>query len=186
MAIIAMKKIIAAMAVALSLSGMTVFAVNGEDLMVGMPNPMVEYENYREAADVLSFNPLYLPKMAGYRSDDIFVIGGKTGDIRYSGADGSTIIIRSAKARSNEDISGIYGVKWQNRRVSETTVSVAQVSPQSWAARWHVGKYVFSAVGENMKEGEFFRLLSDGLVDMTEHYFQAHGKYHSRAKVTKF
>lgn len=39
-----MKKIIAAMAVALSLSGMTVFAVNGEDLMVGMPNPMVEYE----------------------------------------------------------------------------------------------------------------------------------------------
>lgn len=120
-----MKKIIAAMAVALSLSGMTVFAVNGEDLMVGMPNPMVEYENYREAADVLGFNPLYLPKMAGYRSDDIFVIGGKTGDIRYSGADGSTIIIRSAKARSNEDISGIYGVKWQNRRVSETTVSVA-------------------------------------------------------------
>ena len=106
-----MKKIIAAMAVALSLSGMTVFAVNGEDLMVGMPNPMVEYENYREAADVLGFNPLYLPKMAGYRSDDIFVIGGKTGAISYSGADGSTKIIRSDNDRSNKDSNEITGVK---------------------------------------------------------------------------
>lgn len=65
-------------------------------------------------------------------------------------------------------------------------VSVAGISENTWAAYWKNGPYVFSAYAEHMTETEFFRLLADGPVDITEHYFRPASLVHASKQMALF
>lgn len=74
-------------------------------------------------------------------------------------------------AKGTNDISGVYSVTWKDQVIDGTTVSVAKISDNSYAAHWKVGDYLFSAQAENMSAAEFQSLLEDSLVDASTHYF---------------
>ena len=183
---ITMKKTLAAMIAAISISGTAVMAADTKESITEIPNPITEYRTYGEVSAALGFSPLYLPGLAGYQCRYISAISGKTGDIRYVKDDGSEIMVRSSRAGSMENISGVYGTSWKQRRIGDTMVSVAGISKNTWAAYWKNGPYVFSAYAEHMTETEFFRLLADGPVDITEHYFRPASLVHASKQMALF
>ena len=110
---ITMKKTLAAMIAAISISGTAVMAADTKESITEIPNPITEYRTYGEVSAALGFSPLYLPGLAGYQCRYISAISGKTGDIRYVKDDGSEITVRSSRAGSMENISGVYGASWK-------------------------------------------------------------------------
>lgn len=148
---------------------------------IGMPNPMVKYATIREASKAAGFPPLYLPEISGYHVTNAFVISKNTVDIRYArdGETNKTLTLRtsSAKRQQTKDISGIYGVKWIQRNIDDTTVFLAKVPAESaayhegYAAYWQQDGMLFSAYAQNISEPEFTYLLKDGLLDLSHIYF---------------
>ena len=92
---------------------------------------MVKYATVREASKAAGFPPLYLTEISGYHVANAFVISKNTVDIRYArdGETNKTLTLRtsSAKRQQTKDISGIYGVKWIQRNIDDTTVFLAKV-----------------------------------------------------------
>lgn len=143
-----------------------------------LPNPIVSYDDYWDAASALGFGPLCLPGAAGYQLKDVSVISGDLADLTYEHYNGDTktfdakIRLRSARAEKMQgtDISGIYGAKWKKKTIRHTQVEFTRlVSGQ--AARWHVGDYLFSAQAEGLEPLAFERLVTVYLIDLSEHYF---------------
>lgn len=148
---------------------------SAKEAMVGMPNPLVEYSSYSELNDAVHFRPLALPKgtvLAGkYKPSAYISISGETADVRYDLEKGGSLMIRSAKVgKGSQDISGIYTKNWKEQNFDGTTVSVAKVQKNCYAARWKVGDYTFAVYGEKMKEKDFKKLLP-ALVDYTEQHY---------------
>ena len=50
-------------------------------------------------------------------------------------------------------------------------MEISQLGPQSYAARWETGNYVFAVQGQGMEPAAFRSLLTNSLVEDTEHYF---------------
>lgn len=150
---------------------------------VGMPNPMVSYDTVQAAAKEAGFQPLYLPAISGYHVDFVYVISKNVVDIGYTrdGDTETTLRVRTARASSqgNKDISGVYGVKWQNQTIDNTKVSIAKVegvdksktNPDGYAAHWQIGDMLYSVSAEHIAQPEFMHLLETGLVDLSAHYY---------------
>lgn len=143
-----------------------------------LPNPIISYDDYWDAASALGFGPLCLPGAAGYQLKEVNVISGDLADLIYEHYNGDTkefdvtVRLRSARAEKMQgtDISGIYGAKWKKKLIRHTQVEFTRlVSGQ--AARWHVGDYVFSAQAEGLEPLAFERLITVYLIDLSEHYF---------------
>ncbi len=160
---------------------------SAKDVMVGMPNPLVEYQNYSELMDAVDFRPLSMPRgtfLAGkYKPTDYIAISGQVADVRYALEDEGTLTIRSAKVgKGSQDISGIYGVKWKEVNFDGVTVSRAKLKDKAYAARWSVGEYTFSVTSEKLKEKDFKKLISV-LVDYTEdNYAESRNPYARKGK----
>ena len=150
-------------------------AAPADEGSVQIPNPIVSYGTYGSAARVLGFCPLTLSRDSGYALDGISVIGGRASDLAFvrMGQPDSRVRIRTAlkKDNKNNNLSRIYGTEWKKQRVNETEVELAQISPQSYAATWETGNYVFAVLGEGMEPAAFRTLLTNSLVEDTEHYF---------------
>lgn len=148
---------------------------------VGMPNPMKAYDSVAEAKAAAGFQPLYLPSMTGYHVSHVWVIAGDTIDIEYT-ADGKIATkfrLRTARCTelSNDNISGIYGAKWEKQTIGGLPVSVAQVPaerktyPEGYAAHWTYNNMLFAVSAENIGKPDFMHLLEDGLVELSKNYF---------------
>lgn len=136
-----------------------------------IPNPITENHSYGEVARSVGFHPLYIPAASGYRCTDFLTYSGSMADFRYTNGT-SKVTVRTAKASAaDDDISGIYGAKWDKRTAGNTVVYVAKTGESSYAAHWTSGGYAFSATGDNITEADFMNLVSGSMVDMTEHYF---------------
>ena len=147
-----------------------------EARLAGVPNPIVTYDTYQAAAKTAGFAPLYLTKDAGYSCNYISLISKDTADLGFQklGQTSTTVRVRTMPqkaAKGTKDISGVYSVTWKDQGIDGTTVSVAKISDNSYAAHWKVGDYLFSAQAENMSAAEFQSLLEDSLVDASTHYF---------------
>ena len=149
-----------------------------QEAPIGMPNPIVEYANFTELETAVGFRPLLLPKgtfLAGqYEVDTISSIDKKSAQVSYRLAKGGTFTIRSAKldeAKPMTDISGVYTNKWKDKKIDDTTVSIAKVAKNTYAAHWTVDGYAFSLYGEQVKEKDFKKLLSEVLVNFTEDFY---------------
>ena len=129
----------AALALALLLPAAGVKAYSSEN--VSLPSPIVEYASYNKLREAVGFEPLFLPRIAGYKTEHFLFIG-----------------------------EGLAG-KWKDIEIGSTVVSVAKLSDKSFAAHWIEGGYAFSFMGENMKEKDFESLLSGYFIDVTEHVF---------------
>lgn len=171
----AMKHILAAAALLLILriAGPAFAApVTGREQI---PNPYVSYATYQDAVRILGFCPLTLSRDSGYAPDGYSVIGGRSADLSFLrlGQPEAKVRIRTAlkKEISKEELSGIYGIEWNKQRINETNIETAQLGPQSYAARWETGNYVFAVQGQGMEPAAFRRLLTNSLVEDTEHYF---------------
>lgn len=140
-----------------------------------IPNPIVSYGTYGSAARVLGFAPLTLSRDSGYAPDGYSVIGGRSADLSFLrlGQPEAKVRIRTAlkKEISKEELSGIYGMEWYKQRINETNMEISQLGPQSYAARWETGNYVFDVQGQGMDPAAFRSLLTNSLVEDTEHYF---------------
>lgn len=140
-----------------------------------IPNPIVSYGTYGSAARVLGFAPLTLSRDSGYAPDGYSVIGGRSADLSFLrlGQPEAKVRIRTAlkKEISKEKLSGIYGMEWYKQRINETNMEISQLGPQSYAARWETGNYVFAVQGQGMDPAAFRSLLTNSLVEDTEHYF---------------
>lgn len=150
-------------------------AAPADEGSVQIPNPIVSYGTYESAAKVLGFAPLTLSRDSGYAPDGFSVIGGQLADLSFVrlGQPDCQVRIRTAlkKDDKNNNISRIYGAKWIKRPINETIVEIAQVAPHTFAASWESGKYLFSVQGTGMEEVAFRSLLTNSLVEDTEHYF---------------
>lgn len=148
-----------------------------EEPLIGMPNPIVEYQTMPELEKVVGFRPLVLPKgtfLGGkYKVEAISSISGQLADVRYKLKGKSTLTIRSQRfdVPSSQDISGVYTGNWKRETIGQTGVDIAKLPKDSYAARWVVGNYSFAVVGEHMKEKDFRRLLTEVLVDRTEDFY---------------
>ena len=140
-----------------------------------IPNPIVSYGTYGSAARVLGFAPLTLSRDSGYTPEGYSVIGRRSADLSFLrlGQPEAKVRIRTAlkKEISKEELSGIYGAEWHKQRINETNMEIAQLGPQSYAARWETGNYVFAVQGQGMEPAAFRSLLTNSLVEDTEHYF---------------
>lgn len=124
-----------------------------------IPNPIVSYGTYGSAARVLGFAPLTLSRDSGYTPEGYSVIGGRSADLSFLrlGQPEAKVRIRTAlkKEISKEELSGIYGAEWNKQRINETNMEIAQLGPQSYAARWETGNYVFAVQGQGMEPAAF-------------------------------
>ncbi|BAL81993.1 hypothetical protein SELR_02850 [Selenomonas ruminantium subsp. lactilytica TAM6421] len=175
-----MQKKTMAIAAALCLSLNAGFA-QAKPAAVGMPNPMVSYDTVSAAKAAAGFTPLYLPSMTGYHVSQVWVIAGDTIDIEYT-ADGQIATkfrLRTARCTElvNDNISGIYGVKWNAQDIQGIPVNIAQVPaeskvyPDGYAAHWTYNNMLFSISAENIGKPEFMHLLETGLVELSKNYF---------------
>jgi hypothetical protein len=112
---------------------------------------------------------------SGYTPEGYSVIGGRFADSSFLrlGQPEAKVRIRTAlkKEINKEELSGIYGVKWHKQRINGTDTEISQLGPQSYAARWETGNYVFAVQGQGMEPAAFRSLLANSLVEDTEHYF---------------
>lgn len=140
-----------------------------------IPNPMVSYDTYAEAAKVLGYAPLYLTKDSGYACTYISVISKELADLEFTklGQPDTVLRVRTAlkKVNKNNNLSGIYGAKWEKKTVNGEEVQIAKLGDQEYAAQWNNGKYSFSVQARGLDGAGFASLLSNSLVDTTDHYF---------------
>ncbi len=142
-----------------------------------IPNPIVDYDNYADAAKVLGYAPLYLTKDSGYACTHISLISKEMADLGFAklGQPDTTLRIRTALNKVNKDnnLSGIYGAKWEKKTVNGEEVQIAKLGDQEYAAQWNNGKYSFAVQAKGLDGAGFESLLSNSLVDTTDHYFLA-------------
>lgn len=143
---------------------------------VNVPNPIVTYANFEEAARKVGYIPLYIPKKSGFAMNYIAVIGGNIVEIRYGKRWEPTVTlsVRTYKRSPNEelkDISGVQGVKWKVDLSSGMTIYIARVNNTTNAAAWSIGQYTFAAMAENMSFAAFHAFIVEELVDLCNHYF---------------
>lgn len=168
-----MNKIAAAVAAAAFALGIGFTSQSVE----AMPNPIVEYQTYTDAANNAGFKPLVLPQISGWSCNYISVISGKVADLGFKSSYDNDAVLRVRTARADspygKDISGVYGVKWQNQVINGTTVSIASINggAAGWVAHWQHGSYVFSAQAAGLNQQQFMQVLTYGLVDITAHYY---------------
>jgi hypothetical protein len=140
-----------------------------------IPNPIVNYDSYADAAKVLGYAPLYLTKDSGYACTHISLISKEMADLGFArlGQPDTTLRIRTALNKVNKDnnLSGIYGAKWEKKTVNGEEVQIAKLGDKEYAAMWNQGKYSFSVQAKGLDGAGFASLLSNSLVDTTDHYF---------------
>lgn len=157
------------------------FAQAAPEEKIGMPNPIVTYASYQQAAKAAGFRPLFMTLDSGYACDYISVIGKTTADLGFAklgAADAPTNLrVRTAlkKAVTMDNISGIYGAKWETAEIDGVKVQIAELErgtgKGNFAASWQTDKYLFSAQAENMEAAEFRSVLANSLVADAVHYF---------------
>lgn len=161
-------------AAGLMTTGMTATVNAAEQI----PNPIVTYNTVQDAAKAAGITPLYLPKISGYHVDYISVIDKDTVDLGYV-RDGETqtrLRVRTTKTNFTH-VSGVNGAKWKQQSIDQMKVAVAELpavtstDSKGYAAEWQKDGYHFSVTAENISSAEFQNLLEDGLVDLSEHYF---------------
>lgn len=140
-----------------------------------IPNLMVNYDSYADAAKVLGYAPLYLTKDSGYACTYISLISKEMADLGFArlGQQDTTLRIRTTlnKVNKNGNLSGIYGAKWEKKTVNGEEVQIAKLGDKEYAAQCNQGKYAFSVQAKGLDGAGFESLLSNSLVDTTEHYF---------------
>ncbi len=147
-----------------------------EALTVGMPNPYVAYETLPEMKAVLGFDPLFVPRSAGYECTKMYIIGGTIADIRFTGIKDnarSTCGVRSGRIdiAGMDDISGYYSVPWEDVHISQTDLHSAQLDYESFVANWTHGKYAFP-FNANAISSDRFREILTQLVQTTERNYK--------------
>ncbi len=150
-----------------------------QESKVGMPNPMVEYPAYGEAAKTLGFPPLALPEMTGYQCSKIYVIGGNVGEIRYGRKWEPEVSLtvrsyRMSKGEAVRDITGIYGVDWRTEIAKGIKLYIAKVGDNSYAATWAVEPYIFAAYAENMAYTPFMNVVTNGLMEISSAFYRSY------------
>lgn len=143
---------------------------------VQLPNPVTTYANFNEITQALGFTPLYIPKKFGYDITAIIMIDTRIAEIRYSRKWEQNVSLqvrtyRRAVGEELQDISGVHGVKWRVNVANGITVYIAKIDENKNVAAWAVGNYTFSAYVENLSFAAFHSLVSDELVDLSNHYY---------------
>ena len=144
----------------------------------GMQNPTENHASFVEIVQNVNFTPLYIPKKNGYTITSMTTIDNAVAEIRYSSKINPSISlnVRTYHRTDGEelkDISGIHGVKWRKIIINGLTVYIVKISENQHAAAWAVGNYTFSAYAENISFAEFYSIVSDELVDLSQHYYIA-------------
>ena len=65
-------------------------------------------------------------------------------------------------------------------------MEISHLGPQSYAARWETGNYVFAVQGQGMEPAAFRSLLTNSLVEDAEHYFISLQKEKEEGKKTVY
>ena len=146
----------------------------------GMPNPMRPYKTVADAKTAAGFQPLYLPSLSGYHVNQVWVIAGDVIDIEYYSDSQKDAKFRLRTARctelTNDNISGIHGATWKKENINGLPVFVTESTGKtdkavSYAAHWSYNNMLFSVSGENLTYREFWRLLQNGLIELSQNYF---------------
>ena len=142
----------------------------------GVANPMVNRASFNEVVQAVNFTPLYLPHKSGYTITSMFTIDNQIAEIRYSRKwePNTSLHVRTYHRADGEelnDISGVHGVKWRVNVTNGITTYIAKIDETKHVAAWAVGNYTFSAYVENLSLAAFMSIVSDELVDLSQHYY---------------
>lgn len=143
---------------------------------VGMANPVVNRSSFNELVQAVDFTPLYLPQKSGYTINSMMTIDNRVAEIRYNRKwePNVSLHVRTYRRTAGEelkDISGVHGVKWRVNVTNGITVYIAKIDENKHVAAWAVGDYTFSAYVENLSFAAFYAIVSDELVDLSQHYY---------------
>ena len=168
------------MAVAFCVGGALLFPIFGSDAKeaeVTVANPISTYESMADLEKGVGFRPLFMPNgtfLGGkYQISHISSISGNLAEVQYKLEDGGMITIRSEKFSTPDhpDVSGVYTGKWKEKKIGDTKVDMAKISKHDFVARWSVGNYGFAVIGNQMNKKDFNRLVSEVLVDYSQHIY---------------
>lgn len=142
----------------------------------GMPNPIITYDTYDQARQVVGFAPLYLTRDSGYSCNYISVISKNLADLGFQKL-GSTAtvrvrtLLRAKDQGTHGNISGVYGAEWKKETIHGQTVYTARLNTNEYAAYWQNDTYLFSVQAEGITYADFQNLLENSLINDTLHYF---------------
>ena len=139
-------------------------------------NPIVNHASFVEVVKTVNFTPLYIPKKIGYTINSMATIDNSVAEIRYSSKINPKVALnirtyRRAAGEELRDISGVQGVKWRVNASNGITTYIAKINENNHVAAWAIGNYTFSAYAENLSFAEFYSLVADELVDLSQHYY---------------
>lgn len=139
-------------------------------------NPIENHASFNELVQAVNFTPLYIPKKIGYTISSMATIDNSVAEIRYSSKINPKVSLqirtyRRANGEELRDISGVQGVKWRVNASNGITTYIAKINENNHVAAWAVGNYTFSAYAENLSFAEFYSLVADELVDLSQHYY---------------
>lgn len=116
----------------------------GDDEIIGMPSPVVDYESLKEAEDAIGFEITLPEVLDGYSEPIISTISGDTIQVIYSNDDGREITIR--KAEGTADISGDYNVYTEEctASVNGDVVTIVGNGGKYNVATWTANNFTYS------------------------------------------
>ncbi len=142
---------------------------------LGTSNQMTEYEVIEQAAKAVGFQPLDLPEGVPYRQIKLIAINNKTVEVTYERIQGlwetkdsvrAQFTVRTARRSDvkNDDVSGIYGLTWEEADIAGLKVYKTQLSKLSWIIRWTQGDYAYSVMGRFIDEATYNELMTEHIL----------------------
>lgn len=132
--------------------------------IIGMPNPIVEYDTLEAAEKAAGFEFAVPEAIDGYENVSWSVIAEETIQVIYTNADGEEITIR--KAAGDEDISGDYTI-YDDERIQEVDghqVTMRGSADKVCLAIWTDAGYSYSVMtsdGEGLSTTDAGMTLED-------------------------
>ena len=140
------------------------------DRNVGMPNPMVEYDNFPELDEKIDFEYLYLTESDGFHCDQIFLIGETLVDLDFESKDDDEVEACVRTSKGTEDTTGYYGVEYEEVTMNEITVHKGESKGETAdeyarVAWWTDGTYTYAVSFERLEDEKEFDSLLESLVE---------------------
>lgn len=129
--------------------------------IVGMPNPMVPYENLDELTKVCDFEILYPANTENFTDFKYFLISDTLADCRLTNKNNNQeISYRSAKG--SNDISGYYGYTPTKSKINNIEINTYKTD-DGYASWWTNNDMSYSISAKNINENEYNTLLNEAV-----------------------
>ncbi len=145
---------------------------SSDDEMTSMVNPMVEYSTFPELEKQIDFEYLIIPESNGFQCENIYLISKETVDIDYVSKENAEVEACVRTAKGNEDISGYYGMSYQEEKIGDITVQKGEFKGETKdeyarVAWWTNGSFTYAVSFKRLEAEAVFDSLLESAVELS-------------------